>query len=104
MCLEKGYITIDNTIIQLYYCTMKWITTNIRFPEDMYMELKMEAAKRRSSVAEVVREKVAKKKGVAQKRNVEKIMAKLEKLAAENARQNPGISFSEKLIEMRYEQ
>lgn len=31
-------------------------------------------------------------------------MKNLEKLAEENARQNPGISFSEKLIDMRYEQ
>ena len=41
---------------------MNWITTNIRFPEDLYMELKMEAARRRKSVASVVREKLAKKK------------------------------------------
>lgn len=37
---------------------MNWITTNIRFPEDIYMELKIEAAKRRISLAAVVRERV----------------------------------------------
>jgi len=82
---------------------MKWITTNIRFPEDMYMELKMEAAKKRTSVAEIVREKLKKKK-VTRKKSAEQIMKELDELAKENDRQNPGISFSEKLIEMRYEQ
>ena len=84
---------------------MKWITTNIRFPEDMYMELKLEAAKNRKSVAQVVREKVAKKKkSVNKKKDIENFMKELHKLAEENTKQNPDISFSEKLIEMRYEQ
>ncbi|KKS84970.1 MAG: hypothetical protein UV59_C0012G0063 [Candidatus Gottesmanbacteria bacterium GW2011_GWA1_43_11] len=83
---------------------MKWITTNIRFPEDMYMELKMEAAKKRTSVADVVREKVKRRKTSKRTRDVEKFMKELEKIAKENDKQNPGISFSEKLIEMRYEQ
>lgn len=84
---------------------MNWVTTNIRFPEDVYMELKREAAEKRKSLAAVVREKVVKAGGKrAKKRNVEKMMRELEKLAKENARQNPGMSFSEKLIEMRYEQ
>ena len=86
---------------------MKWVTTNIRFPEDMYLELKHEAARHRKSLAAVVRERVTQKtaKDSHQKeKNVEKFMKKLDKLAKENDKQNPGISFSEKLIEMRYEQ
>ena len=83
---------------------MNWITTNIRFPEDMYMDLKMEAAKKRTSVADIVRKKIEKKNKKKKKVNVEKFMKELEELARENDRQNPGISFSEKLIEMRYEQ
>ena len=82
---------------------MNWITTNIRFPEDMYMELKIEAARRRMSVAAVIRQRLIDKK----KRSpaeVTRIMRGIKKLADENARQNPGISFSKKLIEMRYEQ
>lgn len=82
---------------------MNWITTNIRFPEDLYMELKMEAARRRKSVAALVREKISKKK-VEKKKNVKAIMKEMDKLAKETARQNPGINFTEKLIEMRYEQ
>ena len=82
---------------------MNWVTTNIRFPEDLYMALKAEAARRRMSLAAVIRQRLTDKK----KRSpveVARMMRKMEKLAAENARQNPGISFSEKLIEMRYEQ
>ena len=60
---------------------MKWITTNIRFPEDMYMELKMEAAKKRTSVADVVREKVKRRKTSKRTRDVEKFMKELEKIA-----------------------
>ena len=41
---------------------MNWITTNIRFPEEEYMELKMEAAKKRKSVAAIIRERVLPKK------------------------------------------
>lgn len=37
---------------------MNFITTNIRFPEDVYMQLKAEAAKNRMSLSAVVRQKV----------------------------------------------
>lgn len=84
---------------------MNWITTNIRFPEDMYMELKMEAARKRKSVAGLIREKVG-KKSVASRRNpeeVKKIMAQMRRMAKNNAKYIKG-SLSEALIEMRYEQ
>jgi len=83
---------------------MNWVTTNIRFPEDLYMELKMEAAKTRKSIAALVRERVVKRKAKLKKIDVEKEMKELEKLARSNARYMKGISLSEKLIEMRYEQ
>lgn len=82
---------------------MNWITTNIRFPEDLYMALKAEAVRRRVSLASVIRQRLTDKK----KRTpaeVARIMRSVDKIAEENARQNPGISFSDKLIEMRYEQ
>ena len=82
---------------------MNWVTTNIRFPEDLYMTLKSEAARRRMSLAAVIRQRLMDKK----KRSpaeVSRIMKQVERLAEENARQNPGISFGDKLIEMRYEQ
>jgi len=83
---------------------MEWITTNIRFPKDVYMELKMEAAKQRLSVAQVIRERISKKSEANKNRKTEKLMKELKKIADENAKLNPGVSFSEKLIEMRYEQ
>lgn len=82
---------------------MNWVTTNIRFPEDLYMELRMEAARRRKSVASIVREKLAKKKPKT-KKNVKKLMKKLDKLSIEIARQNPGLNLTQALIDMRYEQ
>lgn len=39
-----------------------YIVTNIRFPEEDYFRLKEEAAKRRTSLSAVVREKVGVKK------------------------------------------
>ena len=68
------------------------------------MELKMEAAKRRKSVAAVARERLAGKKGEKSKRSTSAFFAKLDKLAKSIAKQNPGVSLSKKLIEMRYEQ
>lgn len=82
---------------------MNWITTNIRFPEDLYMELKMQAARERRSVAEIVRERVIKKK-IIKKGNVEKYMLELDKVAKANAKVMKGKSLSKLLIEMRYEQ
>lgn len=81
----------------------QWITTNMRFPADLYMALKLEAAKSRRSVTSLIHEKLTAKSKPKQV-NVDKIMSELAKLAKENSKQNPGISFSEKLIEMRYEQ
>ena len=82
---------------------MEWITTNIRFPEDVYMELRMEAARRKVSVASIVRERVDRKNKPGNK-NTEKIMKELDKLARENDKYMKGKSLSKLLIEMRYEQ
>lgn len=86
---------------------MNWVTTNIRFPEDRYMELKMMAAQSRKSIAELVRngvEMIIKKKNSPKRPNVAKLLKELNKLAKENARQNPGLDLTKALIEMRYEQ
>lgn len=48
-------------MIQLYYMS-NYITTNIRIPEEDYLRLKEEAAKKRISLSAVIREKVGKKK------------------------------------------
>lgn len=67
------------------------------------MELKMEAARRRTSVAALVREKVTKERR-PKKRNTAQFMKDLDKFAKQMARESKGISFSEGLIKMRYEQ
>lgn len=41
---------------------MNYITTNIRLPEESYLKLKEEAARKRKSLAAVVREKLGVKK------------------------------------------
>lgn len=38
---------------------MNWISTNIRFRENEYMELKMEVALRRISLAALIRERIS---------------------------------------------
>ena len=76
----------------------------MRFPVDLYMALKLEALNKRVSVTSLIHSKLRKKHAVIKQPNIVKIMANLTKLARETSRQNPGISFSEKLIEMRYEQ
>ena len=83
---------------------MDWITTNIRIPEDVYMELKMEAAKRRKSVAALVREKIQKKGQEAKKPSTQRLLKDLEKFAKTMSKKYPNLRLSEKLIEMRYEQ
>ena len=80
---------------------MNWITTNIRLPEDLYMDLKMDAAKNRKSVAAVVRDRLGAKK---EKQNKKDLWKRIDAFAKEMSRKNPGLSLGQKLIEMRYEQ
>jgi len=82
----------------------QWITTNMRFPAEGYMALKLEAINRRMSVTSLIHKKLFKKKISTRTSNVDKIMANLARLAHETSKQTKGISLSEKLIEMRYEQ
>jgi len=82
---------------------MNWITTNLRLPEDLYMDLKMKAAKERKSLADVIREKLgAKKENNAD--SAKKILERMHKLGQDIARENKGLNLTKGLIEMRYEQ
>lgn len=65
------------------------------------MELKLTAARQRTSVNALVREKLGVKKRSS---NRDEFWNRLDKFAKEMARKNPGVSLSQKLIEMRYEQ
>ena len=83
---------------------MNWVTTNIRIPEEDYMELKLKAAKQRTSVAAIIREKIAGKKKITRKQSVDKLIKEMNEFAKKMARQNPGLDLTKALIDMRYEQ
>lgn len=82
---------------------MNWITTNIRLPEDIYMEFKMQAARERKSIAEIMREKLVPKQKPSEK-STRMLMKEFNRVAKANARVMKGKSLSKLLIEMRYEQ
>lgn len=80
-----------------------YVTTNIRIPEEDYLKLKEEAAKRRKSFSAVVREKIGSKSQVRSKAEVEKIIAETRRLAQKNAKKLKGFDVVKALREMRYE-
>lgn len=82
---------------------MNWITTNLRLPEDLYMELKLKAAKERKSVAAVIRELLYSKKP-EHRVNKKELIERMKKLGKKIAKDHPGLNLSKKLIKMRYEQ
>ena len=65
------------------------------------MELRMAAARRRISFNALVREKLGIKEKAVDR---SEFWERLEKFSKAVTRQNPGVSLSQKLIEMRYEQ
>lgn len=86
---------------------MNWITTNIRFPEDMYMDLKMKALKKRQSIAHLVRkavESAIRQEDKDRKIQAKKLIRKMDQFAKKMAKKYKGLNLSKALIEMRYEQ
>lgn len=85
---------------------MNWITTNIRIPEDQYMELKMQAAQQRKSVAQIIRERITDRKSAKtkKKKDVTEFFRRLDKVRKQMAKENKGINLTQALIDMRYEQ
>lgn len=84
---------------------MNWVTTNIRIPEDQYMELKMQAAQQRKSVAAIIRGKlIGKDSAKTKKKRTKALLRSLDKLAKEIAKEHKGVNFTQGLIDMRYEQ
>lgn len=79
---------------------MNWITTNIRLPEDLYMEFKMHAARERKSVAQVIRERLSKEHN----RKANDILKRMDELGRKMAKQNKKLNLTKALIDMRYEQ
>ena len=87
-------------MIQLY-CMNNYVTTNIRIPEEDYLRLKEEAAKKRASLSAIIREKVSLKK--PQQKSPEQIIRKIRKHAISNAKYLKGVDIVKTLREMRYE-
>lgn len=93
-------LTSFYTMIQLYYMS-DYVTTNIRIPEDDYLRLKAEAAKRRKSLSAVVREKISTKEKPRSKVEIAKLMARLAKLRKDNAKYFKGTDGVAIIREMR---
>ncbi len=80
---------------------MNWITTNIRLPEDLYMDLKLKAARERKSVASVIREKLENKEHA---KDTKKLLTRIERFGKKMAKKHPGLNLTQAVIDARYEQ
>ena len=80
---------------------MNYVTTNIRLPEEDYLQLKEEAAKKRKSLAAVIREKIA----IEHKRyetEIESFLRQRDQLAKKLKKKLQGFDVVKALREMRY--
>lgn len=84
---------------------MNWVTTNVRFPKDQYLMLKLEAAQNRKSFSALLRERAQADRTYV-KRQVDTVafMRKVRKIAKENAKYLKDVNLTKALIDMRYEQ
>lgn len=82
---------------------MNWITTNIRLPEDMYMELKMSAARERKSVVAIIREKLGGDKNVINEER-RSLVQKMEKFSRKIAQKSPRLNLTQTVIDHRYQE
>ncbi len=82
---------------------MNYVTTNIRIPEEDYLRLKAMAAKKRRSLAAVIREKIGASDKIRSEAEVEKLMAETRKLAERNAKILKGWDSLKALREIRAE-
>lgn len=78
---------------------MNFVTTNIRIPEEDYLRLKVEAVKKRTSLAGIIREKIQGKK--VKKVSSETLMARIRRHAAENERYFKDLDGTKIIREMR---
>ncbi len=81
---------------------MNYVTTNIRIPEADYLRLKAVAAKKRTSLSAVIREKI---KADSPKRTPEEVAAMmndLDNLARKNSKKLKGWNSLKALREIRY--
>lgn len=81
---------------------MNFVTTNIRLPEEEYIKLKAEAARKRKSLAAIIREKITPYKHLAQA-EIDEIMNDLDVVAKRNAKKLKGWDSLKALREIRDE-
>jgi plasmid stability protein len=81
---------------------MNWITTNLRLPEDLYMELKMKAARERKSIAAVVREKLSGEKTLTDEK-AKRLLQKMNSLREKIAKEHKELNLTKAVIDARYE-
>lgn len=82
---------------------MNWVTTNLRLPEDIYMELKMKAARERKSITAVIREKLSVDQKISTKEG-KYLLQKLEKFSQKIAKKSPHLNLTQSVIDSRYQQ
>ncbi len=56
-------------------CMSNFVVTNIRLPEEDYLRLKGEAAKKRTSLSAIIREKVSGKKKISKEDRISKLLS-----------------------------
>lgn len=78
---------------------MNYVTTNIRIPEEDYLRLKAEAARKRKSLSAVIRERVTKRK--VNQKSPQKFLQELRRLAKENSKYLNGVDGVKIIREMR---
>ncbi len=82
---------------------MNYITTNIRLPEDVYRELKEEAFKVRSSLAAVIRKRIARSDSVQKKSDNARFKAQLNATAVDIGKKLRGFDVVAVIRSMREE-
>lgn len=82
---------------------MNWITTNLRLPEDLYMDLKMKAARERKSVAAIIREKLTRNTKINNKKG-KTLFQKMEEYSKRIAKKSPHLNLTQTVIDTRYQQ
>lgn len=77
------------------------MTTNIRIPEEDYLALKDEAARKRVSLSAVIRDKIGAQPKTRSREEIDRIMAETRKLAKRNAKYLKGVDIVKVIREMR---
>lgn len=79
---------------------MNYVTTNIRLPQEDYLQLKEEAFRQKRSLAALIRDKITPRKNI---KSSEKLISRIRKHAKENARYLKGISSVDIIRQIRDE-